>query len=124
MSKDTPSMEIIHTLHMNPDYTLSDDGVHLKVYPRVHMFTFDLSLLSGILKHGSLGYSLKNMPIEVAVRKSLTGNDTIKAVDNVNITELDLKIDFDLLRAYIQSDDHYEVTVSIDRSIREHTGLG
>jgi beta-RFAP synthase len=124
MNNDVPSMEIIYTRNMNPDYTVADDNVRLKVYPRVHMFTFDLSLISGILKHGSLGYSLKDMPIEVTVRKSLTGNDTIKAVGNVNITELDFKIDFDLLRAYIKSDDHYEVTVFIDQSIREHTGLG
>jgi len=124
MNKVTPSMEIIHTRNMNPDYTVTDNGVRLKVYPRIHMFTFDLSLISGILKHGSFGYSLKNMPIEVAVRKSSTGNDTIKTVGNVNITELDFKIDFDQLRAYIQSNDRYEVTVSIDQSIREHTGLG
>lgn len=124
MNKDIPPMEILYTRNMNPDYTVSDDCVNLKVYPRVHMFTFDLSLISGILKHGSLGYSLKNMPIEVTVRKSSTGNDTINTVGNVNITELDFKIDFDLLREYIQIYDHYEVTVSIDRSIREHTGLG
>jgi beta-ribofuranosylaminobenzene 5'-phosphate synthase len=117
-------MEIINTREVNPDYILVDDSVSLKVYPRIHMFTFDLSLISGILKHGSLGYSLKNMPIEISVRKSTTNSDVINTVGNVNIKQLDFKIDFDMLRAYTKSTDHYDVTVSIDSSIREHTGLG
>lgn len=88
------------------------------------MFTFDLSLISGILKHGSLGYSLLNMPIRVQVKKSETRQDSVKLIGNVNLKELDFKIDFDALREYAGVKDHYDVVVNIDRSIREHTGLG
>ncbi len=118
------AMEIINTTHMNPNYVISDDQVSLAVYPRLHMFTFDLSLISGILKHGSLGYSLLNMPINIRVRKSHKSTDSVKVIGNVKLKDLDFKIDFEKLRNYIQSKDTYEVTIHINRSIREHTGLG
>ncbi len=119
-----PAMEIINTKNQNPNYKLLDGSVCLDVYPRLHMFTFDLSLIVGILKHGSLGYSLMNMPIRVQVKKSQNAKDSVKAVGNVRLKELDFKINFDALRLYIDSKDFYDVIVHIDPSIREHTGLG
>lgn len=119
-----PAMEIINTRDMNPSYKISDGAVGLAVYPRLHMFTLDLSLISGILKHGSLGRSLLNMPIKIHVSKSRDPRDSVRVKGNIRLTNLDFKIDFDALRNYIKSDDFYEVTVHINRSIREHTGLG
>jgi len=119
-----PSMEIINTRNQNPNYMILGDAISLSVYPRLHMFTFDLSLISGILKHGSLGYSLLNMPIEICVQKSSEPKDSVAIFGNIKLKELDFKIDFDKMRSYIKSDDRYDVTVRIDRSIREHTGLG
>lgn len=118
------AIEIINTKSQDPDYIVTDNSVMLNVYPRLHMFTFDLSLISGILKHGSLGYSLLNMPIRIEVRKSNDLKDSIHVTGSVNVKDLDFKIDFNALRKYIQRDDTYEVNIHVNRSIREHTGLG
>lgn len=122
MNKAT--MEIINTKDVNPAYIVSENEVSLIVYPRLHMFTFDLSLISGILKHGSMGRSLENMPITITAKPNQTGEDKIDVSGSVNIKQLDFKIDFDKLRRYAKLIDHYDVTVHIDPSIREHTGLG
>ena len=60
-------MEVINTKNIEPKYIMGEQTVGLTVYPRIHMFTFDLSLISGVLKHGSMGYSLKNMPISISI---------------------------------------------------------
>tara|TARA_B100001105_G_C22391796_1_gene444775 strand:+ start:193 stop:1740 length:1548 start_codon:yes stop_codon:yes gene_type:complete len=120
----TAPIEIITTQHQHAAYVMKDGAVSLTVYPRVHMFTFDLSLIAGILRHGSMGYSLKNMPIEIVVRKSESSEDSVKVAGGVDVKQLDFAIDLDKLRAYINSEDHYDVFVSVNRSIREHTGLG
>lgn len=119
-------MEIINTKDTEPEYILSDSSVELVVYPRVHMFTFDLSLISGILKHGSLGYSLKNMPIKIIVRKAIkTKEDRVFSKSGyLQVENLDFKVDFQKLREYIKSEDHYIVEIESGEYAREHTGLG
>lgn len=117
-------MEIINTKNQNPNYIVSEGKVGLEVYPRLHMFTFDLSLISGILKHGSLGYSLLNMPIRIEVSVNNAPKDEVRVKGNVNLQALDFDIDFDALREYANVQDRYDVTVHINPSIREHTGLG
>ena len=73
----TAPIEIITPQHQHAAYVMKDGAVSLTVYPRVDMFTFDLSLIAGILRHGSMGYSLKNMPIEIVVRKSESSEDSV-----------------------------------------------
>ena len=119
-------MEIINTKDTEPEYILFDSSVELVVYPRIHMFTFDLSLISGILKHGSLGYSLKNMPIKIIVRKAIKIKEDKVFSKNgrLQVDNLDFKVDLQKLREYIKSEDHYIVEIESGEYVREHTGLG
>ena len=119
------SMEIINTKNISPDFKLVNDCVSLTVYPRIHMFTFDLSLISGVLRHGSLGYSLKNMPIHVTVEdNSAAQKDEIVSASHLKIEELDFKINFEKLRAYIGSKQFYKVIIDKSPHARAHSGLG
>jgi len=118
-------MEIIHTTHIEPAYVVTDDSVALTVYPRIHMFTFDLSLISGVLRHGSLGYSLKNMPITITVENnSEFQKDEIVSTNQLRMNELDFKVNFDKLRHYIGSTDYYRVKIDKNVYARAHSGLG
>jgi predicted sugar kinase len=117
-------IEIMNTRDQTASYVNSGDNVKLVVYPRIHMFPVDVSLISGIVKNGSLGYSLMNMPIEISVKINHTSKDSIHVEGDVDIKKLDFKIDFDKLRLYIRSSDHYNVIISVSASVREHTGLG
>lgn len=117
-------IEIINTSKNTPNFICHDDGVSLLVYPRVHMFTFDLSLISGVLKHGSFGCSLKNMPISISVKKNNFSKDSVRTVGGVDIKKLDFEIDFEKLRKYIGSSDKYSIILKINCNIQPHTGLG
>lgn len=118
-------MEIVNTTNIEPDYILEKDTVTLTVYPRIHMFTFDLSLISGLLRHGSLGYSLKNMPITITVENNSEFNkDEIISTNQLKMNELDFKVDFEKLRKYIGSTDYYKVKINKNVYARAHSGLG
>lgn len=119
------SMEIVNTTNIEPDYILAQDSVTLTVYPRIHMFTFDLSLISGVLRHGSLGYSLKNMPITITVEdNSEFHKDEIISTNQLKMNELDFKVNFEKLRKYIGSTDYYKVKIDKNVYARAHSGLG
>lgn len=117
-------VEVINTQHQSLRYVTLGDSVKTIVYPRIHMFPIDLSLISGIIKNGGFGYSLKNMPIEISVKKSNSPQDTVHIEGGVDVENLDYTIDFDRLRSYINSKDHYSVRITAGRFLREHTGLG
>lgn len=118
-------MEIVNATNIEPDYMLAQDSVRLTVYPRIHMFTFDLSLISGVLRHGSLGCSLKNIPITITVEdNSKFHKDEIISTDQLKINELDLRVNFEKLRTYIDSTTHYKVKIDMNVHARVHSGLG
>jgi len=117
-------LEVLDTRSQSAQYKNASDRVGMTVYPRVHMFPIDLSLISGIMKNGSFGYSLLDMPIEISVRNSSAQRDSIRIDGAVDIENLDLKVDFNKLRSYIKTNDYYDVTVSMNSFLREHTGLG
>lgn len=119
------SMEIVNTTNIEPEYIMTKDSVTITVYPRIHMFTFDLSLISGVLRHGSLGYSLKNMPITITVENnSEFHKDEVISTNQLNMKELDFKANFDKLRKYIGSTDYYKVKIDKNVYARAHSGLG
>ena len=118
-------MEIVNTTNTEPDYVIAEDSVMLTIYPRIHMFTFDLSLISGILRHGSMGFSLKNMPITVTVEdNSEFHRDEIISANQLRMNELDFNVDLDKLRQYIGSSDYYKITINKNIYARAHSGLG
>lgn len=119
-------IEIINTKDTEPGYLLSETSVGLVVYPRVHMLTFDLSLISGILKHGSFGYSLKNMPIKIIVKKTNRSkkDEVFSNKGKLLVKNLDFEVNFNKLRKYIKSEDYYTVEIESGEFTREHTGLG
>lgn len=123
---NTAHMEIINTKYTEPEYVVNGRSVELTVYPRVHMFTFDLSLISGVLKHGSMGYSLKNMPviIKVSTNNQEKRDSIVVSGGKMSLDNLDFKVDFDKLRRYIDSHDRYSVEIKVSEYAREHTGLG
>ncbi len=113
----------IHTKTSTPRYKkLGDKSYLLCVYPRVHMFSIDLSLKSGILKHGSFGFSIKDLPIKITVTKNNHKKDIINS--RLNIDKLDHNVNFKKLRSYIRCQDHWNVNVELSQELREHIGLG
>ena len=119
-------MEVINTKNIEPKYIMGEQTVGLTVYPRIHMFTFDLSLISGVLKHGSMGYSLKNMPISISISLNNQAKEDVIVTgkSNVSLSGLDFKVDFNMLRKHIKSKDYYKVEVRASEYAKEHTGLG
>lgn len=112
---------------VNSDYSAlkfdyGSKSVSFSVYPRLHMFSADLSLSSGILKHGSMGFSLMNLPITVRVALSDSLEDVIGG--NVNIELLDYRVNLDSLRKHIGGTDYWNVTIEAAHGIFEHTGIG
>lgn len=117
-------IEVINTRQQSLEYTFLDGAIETVVYPRIHMFPIDLSLISGIIKNGGFGCSLKNMPITISVKKSDSSQDVLHIDGGVDVENLDYTVDFDKLRSYIKSGDHYNVKISAGKFLREHTGLG
>lgn len=118
------SLEVISTQQQSLEYAFLNESVETVVYPRIHMFPIDLSLISGIIKSGGFGYSLKNMPITVSVQKNDMPQDELHIEGGIDVENLDFTIDFDALRSYITSDDYYSVRITAGKFLREHTGLG
>ncbi len=95
----------------------------IDVFPRLHMITFDLSLISGIMRHGSIGFSLKNMPIHIAVTESREDSIEYIGLGRDNI-DLDSKIDFTKIREFLHNNKHYHVTIKLRQCLKSHLGLG
>ena len=98
------------------------DSVILNVFPRLHMFNLDLSLISGVMKHGSMGFSLKDLPIEIQVSKSKGNKDVIRS--DIELSRLDYPIYLDDLRRHLDTDIYFDVIVKNSHKLREHTGIG
>ena len=116
------AINIINTKKQTANFLIENVTVSLDVYPRLHIDTFDLSLISGVLRHGSMGFSLKNFPIKIIVKKAK--RDKIITKSNIDVGALDAKIDLNKLREYIRKDEFYEVEIENKNEVREHTGLG
>lgn len=96
--------------------------VAITVYPRIHMFSLDLSLKNGNMKSGSMGFSLKSSPIRIAVAKS--SKRTIKiSQKNQNLLEK-----LEEICAKFQKnqmiDSNFEIKIDAPKYFRNHIGLG
>ncbi len=109
--------------------TLNTDPVyydHLKksaeitVYPRIHMFSLNLSLQNNGLPCGSLGVSIAENPIHITAKKN-----TITDVLSSNyVGDSTFVNTLEKLRTYKQLTGGWSVTVQIPDTIRPHIGLG
>lgn len=91
------------------------------VYPRIHMFSLDLSLLNGNMKSGSLGCSIWKFPIKIIVSASN------KNVVSGNLTGAHKQIELILSKFQKQEkicNKFYKVKIIAPPEIREHIGLG
>jgi beta-ribofuranosylaminobenzene 5'-phosphate synthase len=89
------------------------------VYPRIHMFSLDLSIYQGNMSSGSMGFSLLNLPIKITVSKC--------DVDIVDIHDEDLLHDakelLDKFRRRFNVADQYKIQISLSENWH-HVGLG
>ena len=76
---------------MLPPYKEYNDMVCVTVYPRLHYFSLDLSQISGFIKHGAMGCSLTDFPINIEIRQgdktTITSDITIDTVIKRNILD-------------------------------------
>ncbi len=115
---------IISTKDAVPSFVMSDGGgCSLVVYPRIHAFSLDLSVLCGIIKHGAFGFSLTDFPIYVNTRINSNGKDRIVSC-GCNVSVLDYDFNLDLLRKFIGVEDFYDIEIKVSKNVREHIGLG
>ncbi len=118
-------MAIIRSVKLDDvNVTIERDGnnVTLNVFPRLHMFNLDLSLISGVMKHGSMGFSLKDLPIEIRVSKSKGSKDVVRS--DIELGKLDYPMYLDDLRQYLGTNTYFDVIVKNPHKLREHTGIG
>lgn len=99
---------------------LENGSYSMTVYPRVHMFSLDLSDFSGHVRHGSMGLSLKQMPITITA----TATDSDCACPFLGALDLDSQANLDELRKYIDKTDHYSIDLKGVSSNMCHVGLG
>lgn len=99
------------------------DKVVRTVYPRVHMFSFDLSLFQGNMSSGSMGFSLFDQPTKIIVEK----NSVDKIIGATESIENQIKKYLKLLRNTLHKSDRSDclkITIEIPNTFRHHTGLG
>ncbi len=116
------SINAINTIGILPQFVELDGFCSLKVYPRIHMFSLDLSLVSGIIKHGSMGLSIDNLPITINVSRSSVDNDSLES--NIDLGSIDVVADLDKLRQYINEANYYSIQVNCNQTLKNHTGIG
>lgn len=99
------------------------DKVVRVVYPRVHMFSFDLSLFQGNMSSGSMGFSLFNQPTIITVEKSAT-DTIIGATPSIEkqitkyVSSLRKTLGNTTAKGYLK------IIIDIPSTFRHHTGLG
>ncbi len=91
------------------------------VYPRVHMFSLDLSLLNGNMESGSLGCSVWKFPIKIVVsaaKKNAVSGDLTGTHEQVALILSKFQKQENILNK------SYKVKIVAPPEIREHIGLG
>lgn len=103
-----------------PDISVQNSTARMNVYPRIHMFGLDLSLHSGILRSGSMGFSIPSMPV------TIQASPHSKDVFISNYTGGDNKLPNLLakLRAYLHVTTKWRVTITYPPEFRAHIGIG
>ena len=105
------------------DVSMIKNKVARIVYPRVHMFSFDLSLFQGNMSSGSMGFSLFNQPTIITVEK----NSIDAVIGATQSIEKQIIKYITVLRKQLKKigpDDYLRITIEIPKTFRHHTGLG
>lgn len=116
-------MYTINTTNSLPHFIENGLKTLLVVFPRLHLFSLDLSDYIGILKHGSFGMSLLDFPIFIKCCQGVD-RDRISINNDKKQLDLDYSVDFDMLRSRIKERCFFDVTVDIPCDIQEHIGIG
>lgn len=114
------SIASINLLDIKPTISMRRGKACMTVYPRIHMFGLDLSLQSGILRSGSMGFSLTTMPVNISVQTA--NKDTI--VSNYNGGDNNLSNLLHMLRKYLKKDTKWKVIITYPSTFRPHIGIG
>lgn len=104
----------------HPTISRQGETASLTVYPRLHMFSLDLSLREDGMRSGSMTTTI-NMPIEVSVSSVLDNIDQIHTVYSGDET---IKSRLDKLRHSLGVKTGWSVDVKMPETLRAHTGLG
>lgn len=95
-------------------------AARITVYPRIHMCGLDMSLQSGILRSGSMGFSLTTIPVKICVERA--DKDTI--ISNFSGGDNNLRHLLSDLRNYLPTDAHWSVSITYPPTFRPHIGIG
>jgi len=106
--------------NIKPTISMRRSSARMTVYPRIHMFGLDLSLQSGILRSGSMGFSLTTMPVKIRVQPA----DKDIIVSNYDGGDNNLPELLQKLRKYLKKDTKWKVTVTYPSAFRPHIGIG
>lgn len=98
----------------------SGNMIGVTTYPRVHMFSLDLSDASGSLKSGSMGLSLRDFPINVSVELIDSKEDIISSEFLYELLPILNRTREKLKQEYV----YWKVNVIVPEYVGRHTGLG
>lgn len=99
------------------------DKVIKTVYPRVHMFSFDLSIFQGNMSSGSMGFTLFSQPTTITIEKG----DVDEIIGIRSSLKDEITKYLEILRSNLHipaSNHHLRITIQIPDKFRHHTGLG
>lgn len=106
--------------YKTPHVIVRKEVAYLTVYPRIHMCGLDMSLQSGIMRSGSIGFSLTNIPVKIRVERAT--HDTIAS--NFSGGDNDLQQLLTSLRKYLGQNTHWHVRITYPPAFRPHIGIG
>lgn len=110
----------VHLRGSSPDFDITNNTTELTVYPRLHMFSLDLSAQNNGIRCGSMGTSVPTMPVGISVIRTAEADQYDDAYSG------DMKVPrvLEALRTYLGRDDHWSVRLQYPDRLRAHTGLG
>lgn len=90
------------------------------------MFSLDLSLVNGNMKSGSMGFSLKNLPVRISIQNSEDSSLKIKTSSSLISAELLNNINkiCNLFEKQNNIKPNIEIAIALPKQFRHHTGLG
>lgn len=100
--------------------SVSSSVISMTTYPRIHMFSLDLSDTSGSFKSGSLGLSLKDFPIRVSVTQIEEDTDLLPQRFSSELRHILQKTRDRLGKPELR----WGVKVDMPSQVGPHTGLG
>lgn len=105
----------LNTIDLKSRVKLDDSRASIIVYPRVHMFSIDLSAET---LSGGMGFSVPVMPITVIAEEAVNHDLIESKIGGIEIVQV-----LDNIRSMLHIKKFWKITVS-SSSLRSHIGLG